>query len=100
VAPRAISSTGGCLVGLDTVELVMAVEEIFEIEIREDTAQTLITVGDLHQFVVDELIRLGRPSVNSEIVFEQLRRVICDELGVSSEDVIPRARFVQDLGAA
>jgi acyl carrier protein len=41
--------------GLDTVELVMAVEEWFEISIPDAAAQTLFTVGDLHRFVVSEL---------------------------------------------
>ena len=34
--------------GLDTVELVMAVEEHFEIEIPDEIAATLETVGQLH----------------------------------------------------
>ena len=31
---------------LDTVELVMAFEEAFDVEIRDDKAETILTVGD------------------------------------------------------
>ena len=37
--------------GLDTVELVMDVEESFGIEIPDDDAQQIVTVGDLFEFV-------------------------------------------------
>jgi len=46
--------------GLDTVELVMAVEDYFEITIPNEVAETLVTVGKLHEFVVSELTRTGR----------------------------------------
>ena len=32
---------------LDTVELVMAFEEAFDVEIPDDKAETILTVGDL-----------------------------------------------------
>ena len=37
--------------GLDTVELVMDVEESFGVKIPDDDAQQIITVGDLFEFV-------------------------------------------------
>ncbi|MDA7910202.1 hypothetical protein N9B44_00885 [bacterium] len=37
--------------GLDTVELVMEVEESFGIKIPDDDAQRIVTVGDLFEFV-------------------------------------------------
>lgn len=36
---------------LDTVELVMAFEEEFEIEIPDDAAETIQTVGDAVKFI-------------------------------------------------
>jgi hypothetical protein len=85
--------------GLDTVELVLAVEDVFQIEIPDATASGLYTVGELHEFIVAELIRLERPDVNPDIVFDLLRNVICIQLGVRWEEVVPTARFVQDLRA-
>jgi acyl carrier protein len=36
---------------LDTVELVMAFEEVFNCEIPDDTAETILTVGDAIKFL-------------------------------------------------
>ena len=38
---------------LDTVELVMAFEEEFDIEILDEDAETIHTVGDLKQYIED-----------------------------------------------
>ena len=45
--------------GLDTVELLLAVEEEFKMKIPNEVAAQLFTVGDLHEFVVAELLRKG-----------------------------------------
>jgi acyl carrier protein len=85
--------------GLDTVELVMKVENHFEIEIPNAEAAKLATVGALHGYVVAELRRQGRFGGNTEEVYGQLRHIICRQLGVRPELVLPAARFVEDLGA-
>ena len=85
--------------GLDTVELVIEVEKLFEIEIRDANAAKLVSVGDLHGYVVDELRRLERFDGNADTVYAQLRDIICEQLGVKPEQVVPGARFVDDLGA-
>jgi acyl carrier protein len=36
---------------LDTVELVMAVEEEFDVSISDEDAENLVTVGDLYQYL-------------------------------------------------
>jgi acyl carrier protein len=85
--------------GLDTVELVLAVEEIFGIEIPNDVAANIFTVGALNEFIVAELNRLQRPDVNKDIVYDLLRNIIVIQLAVKPEEVIPSARFIQDLHA-
>jgi acyl carrier protein len=85
--------------GLDTVELVLAVEDYFEITIPDAVAQTLFTVGDLHAFVVAELTRHGRFTGDSSCVYESLKELIVRQLGVRPDEVVPTARFVQDLRA-
>lgn len=82
--------------GLDSVELVMEAEDHFGIKIPDDVAETLLTVGSMHDFVVLELQRVGRPR-NPDAVLLELRKLICDQLGVSPERVVPGARFVEDL---
>ena len=86
-------------VGLDTVELILSVEESFEIEISNGAAEKIQTVGDLHEFVLSELMRLERPDINREIVFDILRNLICFQLGTKPEEVVPRAHFIKDLHA-
>ena len=83
--------------GLDSVELVIAVEEHFGITIPDKDASTLVTVGKLHNWVVKELHRLNRSSVAETGVFGELRQLISDELGVVPERIVHEARFVQDL---
>jgi acyl carrier protein len=39
---------------LDTVELVMAFEEEFDIEIPDEDAEKITTVGDAIQYIVDK----------------------------------------------
>lgn len=82
--------------GLDSVELVMSVEEHFDIAIPDHVAETLVTVGKLHDCVVSELQRLRRPC-NSDAVFAEIREIICDRLGIEPERVVPEARFIQDF---
>ena len=82
--------------GLDSVELVMATEEHFGIEIPDRIAEQLFTVGSLHEFVVLELQRIGKPTA-ADVVFAELRELICDQLGIKPDRVVPEARFVQDL---
>ena len=84
--------------GLDAVELVLAVERVFDIEIPDEKAGKIVTVGELHEFVFAELSRLERPNLNRDIIYDLLRNVICFQLGVKPERVVPSARFVQDLG--
>ena len=85
--------------GLDTVELTLSVEQTFQIDIPDSVAGNIRTVGDLHEFVVSELIRLNRPNINRDIVFDLLRNLICIQLGVKPDEVIASARFIEDLRA-
>lgn len=83
--------------GLDSVEIILAAEEEFGLEIPDAEAARMITVGDLQAFIVVELRRLGHPVVDAEGVFGRLREIICRQLGVKPDAVVPTARFVKDL---
>lgn len=82
--------------GLDSVELVLAVEEEFELDIPDAAAEMMMTVGDMHAFLIAELKRLGRESNPAEI-FEQLRAIIVRQLRIKPEKVVLSARFGKDL---
>ena len=84
--------------GLDSLEIILSVEEMFEISVPDESAAQLYTVGELHGFIVQELERMQRPNVHPEIVFDQLRTIICFQLGVPPEQVLASAHFIRDLG--
>jgi len=47
---------------LDIFQIIMAIEEHFEIEINDEDAESIVTVGD----VVERIIKLGGSEVGSE----------------------------------
>jgi acyl carrier protein len=85
--------------GLDTVELVMKVEETFDLEIPDAVASKLYTVGQLHAYVVECINKRSDLQIDPAAVFVRLRDIICRQLGVQPDAVTPDARFVEDLRA-
>ena len=77
----------------------MAVEDHFSFDIPNEVAETLFTVGSLHSYIVSELRRLGRSDVDPAQIYSELRELICKQLGVKPEEVVPEAEFVKDLRA-
>ena len=84
--------------GLDTVELVMAIEEEFSIEIPNSHAADLGVLGEMHAYILKALWQRGETPDESE-VWEKLKAIVIDQLGVSPLDVVPSAHVVRDLGA-
>lgn len=88
--------------GLDTVELFMAVEETFQISISEKDASKIFTVGDFYNVILQKLDQCssqGNQQWSKEKVWEVLRSVIVHQLRVKPEEVTKEARIVKDLGA-
>ena len=83
--------------GLESVEIVMAVEEEFGIRIPDERAAELATVGDMLDFVLIALRQRGEVP-DEGAIWEHLRAVIVDQIRVPLEDVTRNARFIQDLG--
>src|SRR2546427_11383352 len=50
---------------LDTVELVMALEEHFDIQIPDDDAEKIVTVGDSVQYIKDNSMTVRTRRVDS-----------------------------------
>lgn len=82
--------------GLDLVEMVMRIEEEFEITIPDEVAETLVTP----RAVIDYLMTI--PEINEKRSREQVRQVVFmiveDESGVSRDLFNEDSRFVEDLG--
>lgn len=86
--------------GLDSVELVMAFEEEFGVEIPDDEAERIITVGDARDCIVGKLrARAEDPdAIDPEEVWSRIKAIVVDLIGVRPEKVIPEAAFIDDLG--
>ncbi|MDB6032532.1 MAG: hypothetical protein JWM16_2870 [Verrucomicrobiales bacterium] len=84
--------------GLDTVQLVVAIEEEFGIEIPNADAPKLAVLGDMHDYIVCMLQQRGATS-DEEQVWQRLSAVIIKQLGVRPKDVTRTAHIVDDLRA-
>jgi hypothetical protein len=76
--------------GLDSIELVMAVEETFGVSIPDEEAQDIRTVGDMFQCVISKLMVAEGSSCLTQKAFHLLRRKAKDLFNV------PRNQFRLD----
>ncbi len=85
--------------GLEGVELILAVEDHFGITITEADAEKIATVGRLHDFVFREVRkREGPENVVEADLWCRLLDLIVEQLGVKESELHRDARFVEDLG--
>lgn len=84
--------------GLDTVELVMAIEEEFGIEIPNADAPRLAVLGDMHDYIVRALRQRGNAPDERQI-WERLSAVVVKQLGVRLDQLTRTAHVVYDLRA-
>ncbi len=83
--------------GLDTVELVMAVEDHFGIAIPDDVAEKIYSVGLLHEFICAEHHRLGRNTHTPQKAYDELIALVAKHSGVDPSRIHAESRFVDDL---
>ena len=76
--------------GLDGVELVMAVEEKFGITISDDEASNAFTVGDLKRLVRAKLEIAASAGCLTQRAFHLIRKNAIEEFG------LPRRRLTLD----
>jgi acyl carrier protein len=81
--------------GLDTVELVMEVEEAFGITIPDAEAEKIQTVGDLYHFVLARIEgpALTTPGCLSAAAFYRLRRQLMGRFRVERRRIRPASRL-------
>ena len=65
---------------LDTVELVMAFEEAFGVEIPEDAAEKISTVKDAIDYIEKQKVRLSRRQAGGT---QPMRRVVVTGMGIA-----------------
>jgi hypothetical protein len=76
-------------VGLDIVELFLAVEEGFQIHIEDEEASRACTVGDLHELVMSKLRGGASNRCFTSAAFYRTRRGIVELLGIGRREVRP-----------
>lgn len=77
--------------GLDGIELLMAIEDRFSIVIDDEEAGRATTVGDLHRLVVSKLTPRGTGTCLSSHVFYGFRRGLREIVGCRRAQVSPGA---------
>ncbi len=83
--------------GLDSVELMIATEEEFRIEISNAEAERIRTVGELADCVTAALRKRGELP-DETTVWERVMAIVVAQLGVPPKAVTRTARFIEDLG--
>jgi hypothetical protein len=75
--------------GLEAVELVMAIEETFAIEIKDEEAGHIVSVGDLYGLVLAKLKGQSTDQCLTSAAFYRLRRALMDGLRVHRREIRP-----------
>lgn len=75
--------------GLDTVELILAVEDAFQIHIADEEASGMWTVGDLYELVVAKIRGQDSKRCLTSVAFYRTRRGIMDTLGIDRRQIRP-----------
>ena len=84
--------------GLDSVELIMAIEDEFGVTVPTENAPQLAVLGEMHAFIIRELQQQGKSPDESQ-VWERLQTMVVEQLGVRPEEVTSEANLFKDLGA-
>lgn len=85
--------------GLDMVEVMMGIEEAFDIEIPDEEAARLNTVGKLYAWVLGRLYPDPPRRCTSSTIFYQARRALMDLCGVGRRTIVPSTRIEHLLPA-
>ena len=84
--------------GLDSVELVMEFEDVFELEIPNEDAEQLQTVGDVTDWVFRYLEQDQRPQ-SRDAVFATVCEITREQCGVPADQALTEdTAFLNDLG--
>jgi acyl carrier protein len=83
--------------GLDSVELLIRIEKHFEIEVTDQEAEKIITVGNCLDLVCQKLLTNGQKA-NPAIIQHELIDIISDQIGIRAEEIELESKFIDDLG--
>ena len=80
--------------GLEIVELVMRLEEEFNLDIPDEDAEKLTTVGETTDYLAR---RLGIPARDMDALLSRVCLIIEDELDILANKLARDTRYVEDL---
>lgn len=73
----------------------------FTIGLRSQTPEGFTTFGDITKRIVGLTVATNPPAkTDYETVFSMIKEIIIDTLGVDDDEVVPAARFIEDLGVS
>jgi acyl carrier protein len=75
--------------GLDFVELIISIEDAFDISINDDEAEHIATVGDCHKFILKKIGDRDEKKCLTVHAFNRLRKVLMDEMDIKRKDFHP-----------
>ena len=73
--------------GLETVELLIRIEERFQTYIPDWEAEQITTVGELHEFLMQRIKRLSSSSCLTISIFNSIRKVLLQKYFVHRQDI-------------
>jgi acyl carrier protein len=79
--------------GLDTVELVMGIEEEFGIDIPDEDAERLVTVGQTYEWLRRRLASTPATDCLTQKVFYKLRRALLEGYKLRRRAISPQMRL-------
>jgi acyl carrier protein len=85
--------------GLETVEIIMKVEDHFGINVGDEVASRCVTVADLQAVIVNLLAAKGRPrspELKAE-VYADLVKIIAEQTSMKASDIRPDSKWVGDI---
>lgn len=83
--------------GLDSVYLVMAIEEEFGISIPHQDAEKIVTVGDLYDWLRERISISDPVACFTQRAFYKLRRALVQNYGIERSRIAPDVRLTDLL---
>lgn len=84
--------------GLDTVEFILWAEQEFEIEIPDNDAQNILTVGQFTTYVHHKLFDIhGATSKSEAEIFDRIKNFLATEFKIPAAIIHRSSHFINDL---
>jgi hypothetical protein len=86
-------------VGLDTVEIVIWAEKEFDIEIPDEDAERILTVGEFVAYIHRQsALKHGILLASETAIYRKLQNLLSSHYRIPAELILPESEFVRDLG--